>query len=232
MAFSDHTPPVDDITAANLARDIGHARWQWVRREALKNPDTGNLAQITQALVEDWNETHPALLALWHRCEAVVEQETDRHERPPLAGVTWCESQGPRYGDDGTYCTLPAGHRRDPERRFGKAGCRYTFGRRIVLDDSAGISACLFAPGSVEPGPAITTVRVLATRTWGDGWKRIDRDLIYRRYWPRGWYMEMRLDDGSIESVHDVGSWEELTETRVLVDHTGQPMPWTAPQEV
>lgn len=244
MSFEDDpnpTPPTGraEPTPTNLIRDIADARHRWTQSRLQQwecshaaDSDSGRtrLEAREQELVDQWNADHPALLTLWRRSTETIRQETDHRGRLPLAGATWCLKSGPRYGSGGaSFCTLPAGHRRNPDRRLGAAGCRFTFGDTILLDDTDGAETVLFAPGSVEPGPAVQAVRVLAERHWGDTrahhhtWSDTrDGDTIYvRQRHASGWRAEF-LDPAGVDigSAHVVGSWQELTETRVLVDAT------------
>jgi hypothetical protein len=224
--------PDAEITPANLVRDIAWSRRLWVTARTDQDRADGREPTITRSgeLLDLWADEFPALSALLVRGNAEIDEtERDDHEgRLPVATGAWCEAIGPRYGDEGTYCTLPAGHLGNPGRELGRAGHRFTYGtKRIVQDDSVA-EPVMFGPHAAPPGPAVLAVRVLAIRFWcletkRWTWRQTPDGSVFVQS-PHGdaWIAQFHDEDGCLDRIENARNWQELSTDRVLVDVTRQ----------
>lgn len=229
--------PIDgEVTDKNLIRDIANARNLYVQGRLAERARTDSRHTACDRdrweleFVNHWNAEHPTLIALWTQCSdrlrKVRKSAKDPDTRPALAGCELCGARGPRVGEDGSVCTLPAGHLANPGAKIGTVGCRFTLDGKVIQDDSVRESV-LFAPGSARPGPAVRHVRVLAVRRYDLDRGRYgyteDHPDIGQVYacvsWSDGWITVDATGDG----YHTLSfpNWQAMNAERVLVDVNG-----------
>lgn len=232
--------PIDStVTDKNLIRDIANARNLYVQGRLTERARTSSRYTAhdrdgwEQEFVDHWNAEHPTLITLWKQCADRIRESlkntdgTVADTRPALAGRELCGARGPRVGEDGSVCTLPAGHLANPGAKIGTAGCRFTLDGKVIQDDSVA-EPVMFAPGSPEPGAAVRRVRVLAVREYdldrGRYGYTVDHPDVGQVYYPTSWSDGWLTTDSTGDGYHTLSfaNWQGMNSTRVLVDVNGK----------